>query len=535
MKSKSWLLVTVFSISCHTIITAQSADLILINGKIFTSDTSQLFAEALAIKGNKIMAVGNSADISKLATVKTKRIDLQGRTMVPGFNDAHEHLGSFAPVGQLFTSNYSDSGLDKLSVLDSVFRLSKAARPNQWIIGPIGLTVLQDLTMRKALDSIATDHPVYLQVMWGHGVVLNSKALQIVGIPDDAADPLGGFYVRQPGTQKISAIWEYAQWPVWHTVLTSDRESLIKSLRAYARRQIQAGITTVQDMSCSIEPTALSGIYHDANLPLRVRIIPMPGTTKNGRNLAEWKNADRHPSKLTELSGIKYMLDGTPIEQRAFMKKPYPGKQNWYGRLNMPADTIRQILHEALTSNTQLMIHIVGDSTLAVVLSLMKQMADVETWRSKRVRIEHNAMVNTTIEEINDIKVLGLLVMHTPKYNHSSHLRSFIEKGIMVGISPDGTTNPFWDIMSVTSMQTNPAENITREQAVIAYTKTNAFAEFKENEKGTVTKGKLADLAVLSQDIFTIPLEQLPAIKSVLTIIDGKIVYQEPENFSAKK
>ncbi len=422
-----------------------------------------------------------------------------------------------------------------MSVLDSVSRLSKAAKPNQWIIGPIGLTVLQDLTMRKALDSIAPDQPIYLQIMWGHGAVLNSKALEIVGISDDAADPLGGFYVRQPGTQKISAIWEYAQWPVWHAALATEPENSIKALRSYVRQEIEAGITTVQDMSCNFEPTALSGIYHDANLPLRLRIIPMPGTSQSGRSLTEWKNVNPHPSALTYVSGIKYMLDGTPIEQRSLMKKPYPGRQNWYGELNMPVDTIKQILHEALTSNTQLMIHIVGDSTLAVVLSLMKQMARGEIWRSKRVRIEHNPTANITAEETNKIKELGLLVMHTPKYNHSGHLRSLIEKGITVGISPDGTINPFWDIMNVTSMQTNPAENISREQAVIAYTKTNAYAEFMEKEKGTLAKGMLADLAVLSQDIFTIATEQLPAIHSVLTIIDGKILYQQPENFGAKK
>ena len=156
-----------------------------------------------------------------------------------------------------------------MSVLDSVSRLIKAARPNQWISGPIGLSVLQDLTMRKALDSIASDNPVYLQIMWGHGAVLNSKALQIVGILDDAADPLGGSYARQPGAQKISAILEYAQWPVWHTAMASEPENMIKALRSYVGEQIQAGITTVQDMSCVFEPTALAGIYHDANLPLR--------------------------------------------------------------------------------------------------------------------------------------------------------------------------------------------------------------------------------------------------------------------------
>jgi len=536
MKTKLWLLLPFFSISFLTKTPAQFADLILTNGNIFTSDTSQLFVEALAIKGNKIVAVGSNAAIRKLGSAKTRRIDLRGKTVVPGFNDAHDHLGFFAPVGQFFTSAFSDTGLNKKSVLDSVSRLSKAATPNQWIIGPIGLTVLKDLRMREALDSIAAEHPVYLQAMWGHGAILNSKALQIAGIPDDAKDPLGGFYVRQPGSKKISAIWEYAQWPVWHAALASGPEKLIKSLRSYANQQIEAGITTVQDMSCNIEPALLSQVYHKASLPLRVRIIPMPGTSPGGRNLAEWKTVDPHPSALTYVSGIKYMLDGTPIEQRSLMKMPYAGTSNWHGELNMPVDTIRQILHEALTSSTQLMIHIVGDSTLTVLLSLMKQMVNDEVWRRKRVRIEHNPLnANATEAELSQLKELGIIVMHTPKYNRTCHIRSLMEKGILVGVSPDGTTNPFWDLLVITSQQSDPNENISREQAVIAYTKTNAYAEFEEKHKGTLAKGMLADLSVLSQNIFTIPPEQLPATQSALTIVNGKIVYQRLKNINDPK
>ena len=125
-------------------------------------------------------------------------------------------------------------------------------------------------------------------------------------------------------------------------------------------------------------------------------------------------------------------------------------------------------------------------------------------------------------------------MMHTPKYCMASPLRSLLEKGVAVGIAPDGTTNPFVDILMVTTMQADPKENLTREQAVIAYTKTNAYAEFAEKQKGTLAKGMLADLAVLSQDIFTIPNEQLPATQSVLTIVDGKIVYIQPKEINVK-
>src|SRR5690606_13540415 len=124
------------------------------------------------------------------------------------------------------------------------------------------------------------------------------------------------------------------------------------------------------------------------------------------------------------------------------------------------------------------------------------------------------------------LKDLGILVMHTPKFCMGSPMRSLLDSGIIVGISPDGTENPFAEIMLMTSTHSNPKENLTLEQALIAFTKTNAYAEFKEKEKGTLTKGMLADLVVLSQDIFTIPIEKLTETKSVMTMVDGKIVYQ---------
>jgi predicted amidohydrolase YtcJ len=212
------------------------------------------------------------------------------------------------------------------------------------------------------------------------------------------------------------------------------------------------------------------------------------------------------------------------------MRRPYPGGGNWHGRLNFPPDSIRQILREALHSNTQLMMHIVGDSTLDIVLRLMKEIAPGDIWKQKRVRLEHNATPMIRPWELDAIAEMGILVMHTPKYNQAGHIRSLLDHGVLVGISPDGTANPFVEIMLVCSGQENPAENISREQAVMAFTRTNAFAEFAEKEKGSLAKGMLADLAVLSQDIFTVPIAALPATRCELTIVDGKIVYSMTDN-----
>jgi predicted amidohydrolase YtcJ len=176
------------------------------------------------------------------------------------------------------------------------------------------------------------------------------------------------------------------------------------------------------------------------------------------------------------------------------------------------------------------MMHVVGDSAFNIVLSLIKSTGNYADWRTRRARIEHNGCYSpNNAFQINEIKKLNLVMMHTPIYVRQSPLRSLIKKGIKVGISPDGLTNPFVNIMILTTQQANPDENISREEAVIAYTKNNAYAEFTENLKGTLTKGKLADLAVLSQNVFTIPVNQLPETKSLLTMVGGKVVYSSKE------
>lgn len=505
---------------------AQTADVIITNGKIFTSDTTKLYVQALAIKGNRIIAAGSNEDITKLANRNTKKIDVQGKTVVPGFNDAHDHPGWSAQIGKSFGAEFSVPGPGEKAVIDSVARLAKQAKPNEWISGLIGTTVFSDTAMRGLLDSVAPNNPVQLQVMWGHGLVLNSYALKMLGIADDEPDPLGGWYVRKSGSNLVTgAMYEYAQWPAWLAMSAAEPDHQIEGLRRYSNEQIQMGITTVQFMTIDFPTSAPN--YINANLPQRIRIIPFPGTKKNVRSLNEWKNINNHPTPLIYVSGIKYLIDGTPFEEGALSKQPYPGKTNWYGRTDMPVDTIKQILNEAYNSQTQLMMHIVGDSTMSLVLSLMKQTGNDSVWRSKRVRFEHNSSSHATAEEIQKIHDMGIIMAHTPKYGHGSHIQSFLDKGIIVSVSPDGTTNPFWDIMVMTSQQKDPKENTTVEKAVIAYTKTNAYAEFTEKEKGTLMPGMVADLVVLSKDIFSIPKEQLPVTKSVLTMVDGKVVYQQ--------
>jgi predicted amidohydrolase YtcJ len=510
-------------------------DLILFHGKIFTADSARPYVAALAIKGNKILATGPTLAMQQLASAHTKRLDLRGKTVVPGFNDAHDHLGWLLPSKNAFVTEFSVPGLPKHGVQDSLARLVRNAAPGQWLSGTIGLTVLRDRTVRRGfLDSLAPHNPVVLAVHWGHGMVVNSQALHALGLADTAADPLGGWYERAPGTRRLSgALYEYAQFPFWQALATANPPALVEGLRAHAQQELSWGITTVQNLSSTLQGAAARQYFAQAALPVRTRIIAMPGTTAQGRSLREWaRPAQVAAGSLTYFSGIKYVVDDTSLEQNALRTTPYPGRPGWYGRLNFPLDTLRRIFQEALVDHRQLLLHITGDSATALVLQLMKSLAPAETWRRQRVRMEHGTGI--TAAAARDVKALGLVVVHTPQYGLRSPLRTWRALGIPVAMGPDGDINPFLGILLVTTQQVMPGENLSREQAVRAYTQGSAYAEFAEATKGTLKPGMLADLAVLSQDVFSVPAAHLPAIRSVLTIVNGKIVYQAPKQASPR-
>jgi predicted amidohydrolase YtcJ len=508
----------------------QPADIILINGKIFTSDVSQLYVEALAIKGEKILATGTNADIEKLATSNTHKIDLKGKTVVPGFNDAHEHLGWSAEVGIKFNEHeHSLPGPERAAVLDSVARLVKIAKPDQWIHGSVGLTVLNDPTMRSALDSIAPLNPVVLESWWGHGMAVNTRVLQLSGIGENDPDPPAGYYGRNTTTNTLNGLLnEYAQTPVWNARITSEPQKLVQVLKDYAQQQISLGITSVQNMNGVLNAHQVARIFGEADLPLHTRVLLWPYSNGSGSQDDFSAYLNTHPAPMTIISGVKYMVDGTPLEENALMRSPYQGRPGWYGRLNFSQDTLRSILRKAIETDHQMVLHIVGDSTFVIVLSLMEEIAPPEEWRKKRVRIEHNA-INNTEAYLEQIKMYDFLMMHTPIYAHRSLLKTLVKSGIKIGIAPDHAMNPFENIQIVTSQMVREGENLTVEEAVMAYTLVNAYAEFAEHEKGTLTKGKLADLAVLTDDIFTMPSEELTRTKSLLTMIKGRIVYQSDE------
>jgi predicted amidohydrolase YtcJ len=504
-------------------------DLIIHHAKIFTGDPAHRSAEAVAIRGNRIVAVGTDAEVTALAGDRTKRVDAGGRVVVPGFNDAHTHQG---PRPEGFLLSLDDDPTWELASAG----IANAADENasdSWIYGTIGPKLLADPAVTaRALDKASGNRRVLLDSWTGHGQILSTAAMNALHIRDNATDPPGGWYERDASQHLTGKMFEYAGWNAERRLADSvSDDEAIEALKSYSDQALAFGITSIQNMS-TLSLARYEKIERHGPAPIRIRMIRFP-MTENGRVIEgrDMQAMDRE-RPLSIISGTKWILDGTPVEQGAALRRPYPGGGTNSGKLDFPPDEIKVILKEAFDSKDQTLLHVVGDRTTAAVFDAMRAAGPAEEWRKKRLRIEHGDGLQPDL--IPAAKDLGVVVVINPTHVVARStfpagaympVKSLIKAGIPIALGSDGPMNPGLNIMLATTAPGNTAEAITREEAVDAYTRGAAFAEMMENDKGTIAVGKLADLAVLSQDIFHVPAEALPATTSLLTVVDGKIAY----------
>ena len=513
--------------------------MVLLNGKVFTSDPNRFFVEALAIRGERIAAVGTTNEIAALAGKTTKRIDLGGRTVIPGINDAHVHLSARPESYEL---DLSDMDPDWQQIKKAISVAAIKSPKGTWITGSFGAKVLNDSQATKtALDKLAPEDPVLLADWTGHASLLNTPAFRKLGIREEEPNPHAGTYVRNPADGTLTGmVLEFANFRVTRrfSQLASDQEAA-KQLNRFLDQQARWGVTTVQDMASLIPQDRCIELLAKSNPPIRVRVIWFGLTDQRGRLTTEDRAERAHPTPLLTASGVKWILDGTPVERSAAMMQPYSDKPATSGELNFSKKEMEEILRESLAGNDELMCHVVGDRTMREFVSALDATGGKEVWSKRRVRIEHGDGI--TPDLIGRCRELGLVVVQNPTHlalrelmdqrfganrvNQLFPLRSLLDAEIPIALGSDGPSNPYLNILLATTDPVRPQEAITREQAVIAYTRTSAYAEFAEKDKGTLEPGKLADLAVLSQDIFKVSAADLPKTESVLTILGGTIVY----------
>ena len=507
---------------------APAADILLTNGRIFTGVESSPFAEAIAIRGDTIVAVGTRDAIRALAGSSTREIDLRGRLVIPGINDAHVHAPWPREEGTPVA--IAAEGVTKESFLAALRTAASQATPGAMLIAELPRALIDAGLTRDDLDAFSASVRIRIDNFGGHSSLLNTAALRSWDIGENASDSRGAWYGRSAGRLN-GWVYEHALWaPQVRVANAASDDDIRMELEAFEDEMLRYGVTSVQTMPV-VAPSRLEGILRSMSPKLRWRIVEF--------RMAPYPGA---PGRFP----VKYIFDGTPIERSTAMQLAYADDARTRGTLNYSDEDIRAIVRDAAQGEKPRLVHAVGYRAIGALLDAM--VATPADWPSRRVRIEHGDMI--TPAQIETARQLGAILVQNPAHftipdmmqtrfgvitmRSSQPARSLLEKGNRFAIGSDGPLNPFLNIFFAAIHPVNPDEALSVAQSLRAYTSGAAFAEFEEKRKGTIAPGMLADLAVLSQDIFNVPPQELPRTVSELTIVGGRIAHEQSAASAAR-
>ena len=515
------------------------ADLILTNANIFTGSEAQPHAEAIAIKGDRIIAVDTNEKVSALAGPQTRKIDAAGRLVIPGILDTHIHYMLMGVLPDVTNIDFGGPAPTCKHVLQTVAERVKNVQAGNLLFGFIGKDAFFDPECTPAaLDRIAPNTAVFLAGGTVHAGMLNRAAAKWFGVDTSTPPPLAGWYGKNAKSKTWDGVvYNSAMLPLFVRVM-SDGSKDDEKLRKYFLSEAKWGVTgnTFMEYNPATRVRQLSRV----NEPFRVWVMPFAQyeTGQKRRRLQQVTVPASIADRVTS-HGEKWVLDGEPIHRTAPMRVPYADDPTTSGQNDYPDVEVRAILAEAVQHNLPLMIHVTADRSTDQLLSQMEATGGEKVWANRRLRVEHG---NGIMEDlIPRAKKLGVVVAVNPIYTGDPLLspqraavwtpcRSLLEAGVPLVLASDGgpgqpILNPFLNMQIATTYPRHPKEAITREQALIAFTRTAAYSMFAEDRLGTLEVGKQADLAVLSQDIFKVSDEDLPKTESVLTLVGGKIEY----------
>lgn len=529
--------------------TAFHAETIISNANILTIDPTQPRAQALAIRDGKFLAVGSNDDVSDLKGKGTTILDLKGKTVLPGFIDAHTHVMSSG------TRHVAQEDCDLRSIGEIQEALKGRARTTpagQWVLGfkfDDTKTSESRFLNRRDLDAVSTQHPVMVAHQAGHVYFFNSRGLEAAGFHQDSPDPSGGRLGRDPNTGELDGlVYGRAIERVQREVLPpSTDEDRRRGLSLICRMFAQAGLTSVHDAMVSNDDLR---VYQEAkdngDLPIRVYLLMFrdhfPALRDAG--IRTGFGDDR-----LRIGGIKMVADGAIATRTAYLSQPYIGSQCDHGLSVMDPEETQSRVMEMHRAGFQVCIHSNGDSAIDMVLTAYERAQSAYPREDPRHRIEHCSVVNPDL--LKRIKALGCIA--TPFcsyiYYHGEKMpfygeerlrwmfaqRSFIDYGINSTGAADYPCSPLHPLMGIQSCVTRedatgrvwgPNQRISVEEALKIYTINGAYASFEEKIKGSIEVGKLADLVVLGEDPTKVDPHTIKDIPVERTIVGGETVYE---------
>ena len=535
--------------------TPPSADLALINGRFWTGNKSQPWAEALASRGERLIAAGSNDEIKKLVDSHTQVIDLQGKLATPGFIDDHTHFmsGGF----QLLSV-----GLRDASTQEEFARRIKAHAekigPSRWITGgdwdhelwPGG-----PLPTKESVDRFTPANPVFVSRLDGHMALANSVTLRLAKITKETKDPPGGSIVRDSKTGEPTGVLKDAAMNlVWPLVPNPSDAEYDEALAAAMKEAGRVGVTSIQDITAWPHYEVYKRFRDAGRLTVRVYArTPMSQWKRQADLVARQGVGD----EWLRLGGLKAFIDGSLGSTTALFFEPFADAPDTAGLMaddNIPEGTLKKNIRDADKAGLQCSIHAIGDKANNLTLNYFEEAARENGPRDRRFRIEHAQ--HLLASDIARFSKLGVIPSVQPyhaiddgrwaekrigpvRIKTTYPFRSLLDAGAALVFGSDWTVAPLSPILGIHAAVTRatidgrnpggwvPEQKISVEEALRAYTSSCAYAEFGENNKGTLEAGKLADVAVLSQDIFRINYEEIQRTVVALTIAGGRVVFKK--------
>jgi len=553
----------------------QRADVIIANARVYTVNAEQAWAEAIAVRGDKILAVGGKAEISAYSGNGTRVIDAGGRLVLPGFTDCHMHFID----GSLSLTQVNLDDARTVAEIQQRVKDYAAAHPDlPWVEGRgwMYTAFSSSLPDKKYLDQIIPDRPVYLEGFDGHTWWANSKALQLAGITGATVDPAGGFFVRDPKTGEPDGVVKEdaaddvmrraIPRPGKEQVLAALRRGLVEANRVGLVRAISADGVHVQGGDFEILDV-YDELRRAGQLSVRfdvaMRIQP-PALTRE--EMLRIENArERYHDDWVAAGKAKFFLDGVIETHTAAMLAPYTDDPSLSGNLLWDPDKYKQAVAELDAHGIQVFSHAIGDRAIRLALDAYEKAQTTNHTTDRRHRIEH--IEDAAASDLSRFGKLGVIASFQPLHAYpdandsklwAGHVgperaqrgwawRSVKKSGGILAFGSDWpivTQNPWAGVQTAVTRQTVegepeggwlPNERLSVAEAIRGYTIDAAFAGHREQAEGSLEAGKLADLIVLSQDLFKIEPSEIGKTEVLLTMVGGRVVYESAAWSAARR
>ncbi len=533
-----------------------AADLIIVNAKVWTVDPARPTAQAVAVLGDRIAAVGSDLEIEAWRGPATRQIDARGKLLLPGFNDAHVHL--VAGGAQLENVQLHDVGNAQEFAQRVAERAHRVPR-GQWILGgdwDETKWTPAKVPTKELIDRFTPDTPVFLSRYDGHSGLANSVALRLAGITSKTPDPPGGVIVRDAWGNPTGVLRDAAMGYTARVIPPLTDGQRLQAVKRALALAASVGVTSLQNMNPDYDDIrAYSELLERGELTARIYVAPLIPQVDDQTRIGI-RHAFGGP--FLRMGAVKAYADGSLGSRTAYFAESFvdqPGNRGLLGDEMHPLSLMLERMMKADAAGLQICTHAIGDQAISIVLDLYAEVAKAHGEADRRFRIEHaQHMASKDFDRFQQLHVIASVQPYHAiddgrwaearighdRASRSYAFRTFLDHGVRLAFGTDWSVAPLNPMLTLYAAVTRatldgrnpggwfPDQKLTVAEAVEAYTLGSAYAEFQEKEKGSITPGKLADMVLLSDDIFSIAAEKIREVRVCRTIVGGKTVWEQP-------